>query len=95
MPTIEGVYFQAFCAFCHWPMCGEVVVEAPTATVPLPTIKILPCPRCQSEAGGQGYASGHRHGEQAGSLRDATRRMLNEQAIQSPALPTNRKARRK
>jgi hypothetical protein len=73
MPQITGenetISFQVFCAVCEWPMCGEVVVEAPTPDVPYATLRAMPCPRCLGNTAGEAHGSGYRHGIQAGEQR--------------------------
>ena len=76
MPTLEGIVFQIFCAWCHHPMCGEVIVEDPTVAEPLPTVKVIPCPRCKGDAFGEGAATGYRHGSRAGEMRQEMRERL-------------------
>ena len=76
MPTLLGINFQVFCAICHHPMCGEVIAEEPTVAEPLPTVKVMPCPRCMGEALGEGAATGYRHGSRAGEMRQQVREGL-------------------
>lgn len=81
MPEMNGVPFEALCAFCRGPMCHLVRVTK-TRERKVPLLLVMPCPHCAAQAGSEGYMVGHEKGRELAQMTAATGAVLEREATE-------------